>query len=100
MPPKYNALTPVIFRMMNGECVAIMPTLKAHYGENPLTSCRIVYSNLETGAASLLIGQRARLATRAEYMPMKKRLQDQGYRLHVIKRISSHHNNIRKDTTI
>lgn len=89
MPPKYNAATPVIFRMLNGECVAILPTLPWNGDPNQCTSYMHVGQH---GACDIRLGQRARLATRAEYMPLKKELQRIGYKLHVVKRIAAAHN--------
>ena len=87
-PPKYNDATPVIFRMLNGECIAIFPTLP---GTNDINTC-LSYAHIgQHGACSIDIGTQCRLANRAEYMPLKKELQSIGYRLRVIKRIAPCH---------
>lgn len=92
-PPAYNLATPVIFRMLDGECIALFPTLP---GSSDFNSCLSYQHVGQHGCADINIGLRARLATRAEYMPLKKELQKQGYRLKVVERVACSHNNERR----
>lgn len=89
MAPKYNLATPVIFRVLDGEVIAIFPTIP---GSHDLRGTCSSYQHIgQHGACDVNIGTRARLATRAEYMPLKKELQQLGYRLNVVKRIAAVH---------
>ena len=91
-PPKYNDATPVIFRMLNGECIALFPTLA---GTNDPDTC-LSYAHMgQHGAASIHLGSSCPLASRKEYMPLKKELQSLGYRLKVIKRVAPSHRAMR-----
>lgn len=89
MAPKYHTHTPVVFRMLEGECIAIMPTIAGSYDLRG--SCASYQHIGQHSACDINIGTRARLATRAEYMPLKKELEGLGYRLHVVKRIAASH---------
>ena len=89
MPPKYNPATPVIFRIIGGECIALFPTLAGTYDIN---TCQSYMHIGQHGAASIDLGKTCRLATRKEYMPLKKELQGIGYKLHVVTKVApSHH---------
>lgn len=100
MPPKYNDSTPVIFRASkNGDVIAIFPTIPPA-GNSP-SMCHAIardrFCDITHHDVPLTLGQRMRLATRQEYMPLKKELQRMGYRLRVVSRISSHHNKQRRE---
>lgn len=93
-PPKYNLSTPVIFRMVDGECTALFPTLQGD-SDNPYT-CFAWRLGGRQENVPINVGLRARLAERAEYMPLKKELQRVGYRLRVVARIAAAHNQQRR----
>lgn len=89
MPPKYNPATPVIFRVLEGEVIAIFPTIAGSYDIQRTCSS---YQHIgQHSACDINIGTRARLATRKEYMPLKRELEGLGYRLRVVKRIAAAH---------
>lgn len=92
-PPAYNLHTPVIFRMLDGECVAIFPTLPWGTDPNECTSYQHIGQH---GACDITISSKARLATKAEYKSLKRELQRLGYRLKVISRVACAHNNERR----
>lgn len=93
MPPKYNPATPVIFRIIGGEVIALFPTLA---GDMSLDTCLSYMHTGQHGAASINLGKTCRLATRKEYMPLKKELQGIGYKLHVVTKIAPSHHKERK----
>lgn len=99
MPPKYNLATPVIFRMLGDNPVAIFPTMPADTFGLVLSHehCLSFETIGHYGSWSMKQGQRARLATHAEYIELKKELQRMGYRLKVVKRIAAAHNRERKN---
>jgi len=90
MPPKYNLKTPVIFRVLDGSVIAILPTIPYEKGYE--ITCMGYDDKGKPIGVPTHTGQRARLATFKEFMPLKKRLQGMGYRLHVVKRIAAAHN--------
>ncbi len=102
MAPAYNLATPVVFRMHEGEVLAIFPTIP---GSSDLNGTCLSYAHIgQHSACDINLGTRSRLATRKEYMPLKKELQGIGYRLHVVKRIAAAHhqeriNHARKECT-
>ena len=91
-PPKYNDATPVIFRMLGKEVIAIFPTIPGDRNVNPCQSYMHVGQH---GSCTIHIGDMCRLATPREYMPLKKELTALGYRLRVIKRIAPCHRDMR-----
>ena len=89
MPPKYITHTPVIFRMLGGQVIGILPTMPFNSSDG---LCSAYKSNMGIIPIPLDVGLRSRLATRAEYMPLKKEMQNAGFRLRVVSRIAAAHN--------
>jgi hypothetical protein len=86
-------LTPVVFRMIKGECVAIFPTLA---GTNDVNTCSSYQHVGQHGACDINLGKRARLAKSYEYRALKKELEGLGYRLHVVDKIAPAHHAARR----
>lgn len=86
--------TPVIFRVFKeGDVIALFPTLP---GTNDPTTCQSYQHIGQHGAASIDLGKTNRLATRKEYMPLKKELEQIGYRLKVVAKIAPAHHETRR----
>ena len=73
----------VVFRILNGEVIALFPRLAGSY--DPST-CLSYMTTGQHSAASVGLGRSCRLATRREYAPLARELRRIGYKLRVCRR--------------
>lgn len=86
--------TPVIFRKFkDGEVIALFPALA---GDGDISTCCSYMHIGQHGSASIDLGKRIPLASRKEYLPLKKELEGKGYNLKVITKFSSQHHALRR----
>lgn len=78
--------TKVLFRMFQGELLALFPE---DPGTNDPATCSCYAHVGQHGSADPLITRRSRPATAEDYLPLKRELESIGYNLHVIKRTPS-----------
>ena len=82
-------LTKVIFRKFReGDVIALFPELPGSYGH--VETCESYQTIGQHGPASVDLSKVARLASPAEYAPLKRELERIGYRLRVCKRMTRH----------
>ncbi len=93
MPTPDTAPTPVIFRVLEGEVIALFPTVP---GTRDPYTCESYMHVGQHGSAGAALSYTARLATPEEYAPLKRELEQLGYVLAVHGRMTHHHFAARK----
>lgn len=78
----------VLFRMFQGECIALFPQVAATVGK-PWHCMSYAHTGQHSGADCRLVIQRSRPAKPAQYKDLANELRRIGYRLQIVKRCTA-----------
>lgn len=90
-----NQLTKVIFRMFQGQVIALFPEEPGT--ENKYTCGSYAHIGQHGSATPMIVIDGSQRATAEQYANLKRELELLGYRLQVIKRYTSNHQRIRQE---